>query len=436
MKKRWMFGMLLMLLLLTLGFSSGVSAAKKKGWVTVNATGDMQYYSAKGKLVKNKWVGNRHLNANGFMDRNTFVKTDGKYYYVGNNGKKYTGLKSIKGKYYYFNKNGVRKTGWKTINSKRYYFLSSSGQAIVNSVYTFKSGNTYLFNKKGHRLTGWQSVNGSYYYFKPTRKTGWLELNGKKYYLIKAQKGKRAEGIFSVSGKLYYFDLKTGELLKNTTVTYKDRDYILDANGVATIVPEISAPTANMLFFLQFESGSAAYNQTGGDNGCACGAYQFDYRYALLPFIKYAYEEEPVVCKEFKKYAAYENTEKNRKKLKGNTSLYKAWNNIYNANPKTFSELQDTFAKINYYDNVERALEAVGISIATRSEVVKGAVYSYSIQHGQTSAVNAVRSFSPTSSTSDTTFIKKLYKKRVKDYPAYTVRYNSERDLALSLLKN
>lgn len=441
-KKRWLL-MFLMLFVLALGCSATVQAATKKGWVTVNSTGDKQYYNAKGKLVKNKWVGKKHLNANGFMDRNTWIIEGSKRYYVGNNGNKVTGLVKIEGKYYYFNAKGVNKTGWKKINGKWYYFHSKTRAALVSCQYKFKNGKSYLFNKKGQRLTGWQKIDGNYYYFKPELKKGWLKLNGKTYYLIKAQNGKRAAGIFSVSGKLYYFDLDTGEMLTDTTVTYKDRDYTIDKNGVCTIVPEVSAPTDEMLFFLTFESGSEAYNQTGGDNGCACGAYQFDYRYSLLPFVKYAYETNPVVCEPFKKWAAWANTETNRNKLKSNKTFYKAWNKIYAANPKTFKELQDTFAKINYYDNVERALESVGISVATRSDVVKGAIYSYSIQHGQGSlgntgskcgAIGAVQSFKPTSSTTDVTFIKKLYKKRIKDFPAYKTRYESEMALALSLL--
>ena len=418
-------------------------AATKNGWVRVNSTGDMQYYS-KGKLVKNKWVGDKHLNLNGFMDRNTWVRTGSKRYYVNNSGNKVKGLVKIGKDYYYFDSKGVSKTGWKTVKGKKYYFYSKTRKALRSCVYTFKDKKTYCFNSKGVMQTGWIDVDGSYYYFKDERKKGWLKLNGKTYYLIKAQNGKRAEGIFSVSGKLYYFDPDTGVMQKNTSVVYKDRKYLVDASGVCTLVPEVTSPTSDMLFFLAFESGSAAYNQTGGDGGKACGAYQFDYRYSLLPFIKYAYEEEPVVCAPFKTYASYANTAANREKLKNNKKLYEAWHKIYANNPKTFAELQDTFAKINYYDNVERALESVGISIATRSDVVKGAIYSYSIQHGQGAlgvttaqcgAIGAVQAIKPNSSMTDETFIKKLYARRIKSFPAYKTRYEKERDLALSLLK-
>lgn len=442
MKKRKWFAILLMMIAVFV-VGASVQADAYTGWKKINSSGDMSYYNSNGKLVKNKWVGKKHLNANGIMDRSTWVVTGKKRYYVNSKGNRVTGIVKIKGAYYYFDSKGVNKTGWKTVKGKKYYFMSTTRKALVSCVYKFKNGKSYRFNAKGQMLTGWQKIKGSYYYFKDYLRKGWVTINGKKYYLIKAQNGKRAEGIFSVSGKLYYFDPDTGVMQKNTTVVYKDREYTIDANGVCTLVPDESAPSSKMLFFLQFESGSAAYNQTGGDNGCACGAYQFDYRYSLLQFVKYAYAANPTVCAPFKTYASYAVTEKNKAKLKGNKKFYAAWHKVYKNNPKTFSDLQDSFAKINYYDNVERALESAGISIATRSDVVKGAIYSYSIQHGQGAlgvkgskcgAIGAVQSIKPTSSMSDATFLKKLYQKRIKDFPAYKTRYVSEYKLALSLL--
>ena len=202
----------------------------------------------------------------------------------------------------------------------------------------------------------------------------------------------------------------------------------VNSSGVCTVIPESGAPTGEMLFFLKFESGSAAYNQTGGDGGKACGAYQFDYRYALLPFVKYAYETNPLVCKEFEPYAKY----KSGAKLYNNTDFFKAWHQVYKRNSRTFSEMQDTFARINYYDNVERKLQSAGIDVASRSEAVKGAIFSYSIQHGQTSAVNAVKAIKPKSTTSDAKFLKKLYNYRKKSFPLYASRYTQEYKAALA----
>ena len=77
-----------------------------------------------------------------------------------------------------------------------------------------------------------------------------------------------------------------------------------------------------------------------------------------------------------------------------------------------------------------------GIDIASRSDVVKGAIFSYSIQHGQTSAINAVRAIKPKSATSDAQFLKKLYDYRKKAFPLYAIRYTQEYKAALAILNS
>ena len=403
--------LLLMLILICIPVQA---SAAKTGFQTKK--GVIRYYDEHGKLVKGKWF-----------------KVKKKRYYAKPNGTLATGINKINGKLYYFDKKGVNRAGWVTTKKGKYYFVSAKKYAATG-FFTFKNKKTYYFNQNGIMQTGWVTINDKEYYFKDYMRTGWITQNSKKYYLVKSsgRKGQKVYGVFSIGGKLYYFDADTGELQYNTTVEYNDRTYTVDANGVCTVKPDNRAPSADMLFFLKFESGSAAYNQTGGDGGKACGAYQFDYRYALLPFVKYAYAENKLVCKEFAPYVKY----KNGSKLKGNKDFYKAWHQIYKRNKKTFSALQDTYARINYYDNVERRLQMAGIDIASRSDVVKGAIFSYSIQHGQTSAINAVRAIKPKSATSDAQFLKKLYDYRKKAFPLYAIRYTQEYKAALAILNS
>ncbi|MDO4522335.1 MAG: hypothetical protein Q4B57_04205 [Eubacteriales bacterium] len=477
--KKWsmVFGAMVLLILMM------TSVQAKAAWVTLNEDGDRQYTNESGEILKDQWIGDYHVNSDGLMDRNrfltkringknqqVFVGNDGKiivnfkkgfykignyyyyytkkgkmyrnrwirsgkkYYYVDEFGHRATGVTEIGDDVYFFGRDGVRQSGWQTVGENKYYFLGSTGKGITNQIYKFSSTKkSYGFDSDGVMVTGWYEFNDHSYYFADNMKTGWLTLGGKKYYLIKSssKKGQRAEGIYAIGGKLYYFDTTTGEMLKDTTVEHNGRRYIVDKSGICTLIPDTESPSAGMLFFLKFESGSEAYNQTGGDNGNACGAYQFDNRYALLPFVKYAYAENPSACVEFKKFAAYTDGTL----LKSNKKFYKAWRAIYKRNPKTFSALQDAYAKINYYDNVERKLFESGIDLSSRSEIVKGAVYSYSIQHGQSAAVAAVKAIKVKSSMSDANLIKKLYKKRIQNFPAYSPRYTVEMTLALSLLQ-
>ena len=451
-----------------------------------------------GKLVKNAWVGTKHYGAEGYLDTNkflykyvngvktrVFVRNDGEYilnftggpikigqkiymykpngkfykntwvtitsggktykYYVLKNGRCVRGLKKMKGGYRYFGINdGIMRTGWQKINNKYYCFKTANGIAYIGGKQLVtEEKKYYYFSDKGVMLTGWKNISGKWYYFKNSMQASkWVTIDSKTYYMTSS--GARATGVFAVGEKLYYFDPTSGVLQKNKTITYGGRKYILAADGTATLVPGSITPTSKMLFFLKFESGSAAYDQTGGDNGNACGAYQFDNRYSLLPFVKYAYAQNATLCKEFKTYSAY----KNGTKLKSNNKFYKAWHAIYARNPKAFAAIQDKYATLEYYTPVEQALYKVGINLATRSDAVKGAVFSYSIQHGQTNAVNAVKELfglmknssgktiaaKLTASSTDKQFIKKLYNYRAKKYSAYKTRYISEKALALSLL--
>lgn len=406
-------GILVTVLLLVVLMCLPVQAKTKTGFQTTK-NGTIRYYGADGKMVKGTWF-----------------KVKRQSYYAKPDGSLATGLTKIKKKWYYFNKSGANKRGWITIKGKKYYFISTS-KAAATGLFTFKNKKTYYFDKNGVLQTGWVTIGDNDYYFKEHMRVGWINIGSDKYYCIKSspRRGQKATGVFSVKGKLYYFDPDDGTLQTNTKVEYNDRTYTVDAQGVCTVVPEDNTPSEDMLFFLRFESGSSAYNQTGGDHGCACGAYQFDYRYSLKPFINYAYRENPLVCKEFKPFLKLSGSQ-----LKSNKKFYKAWHQVYKRNKKTFSALQDTYARINYYDNVERRLQLTGIDIASRSDVVKGAVFSYSIQHGMTSAINAVKAIKPKSAMSDATFLKKLYNYRKKSFPLYASRYTQEYKLAINVLK-
>lgn len=366
------------LLLIWLAFALCVpvqAATVTYKWKSVG-NGDMQCYKNGKTLLKNQWIGDRHVDRYGYMDRNRWV------------AKKVNGeLRSV--------------------------FVGDNGKWIRK----FKEG--------------WRKINGEYYYYtaQGALRRGWIIIDGDKYYVDPSTET-RVKGLYTIKGVQYFFGAG-GVMKKNTTIIYHGREYEIDENGVCTAVRSPDAPSEEMLFFLQFESGSEAYAQTGGDNGNACGAYQFDNRYSLLPFVKYAYKENRTLCKEFKTYASYSRGTL----LKSNKGFFSAWKKVYARDPQLFAELQDTYAKKTYYDPVEASLKKAGINLASRPDTLKGAVYSYSIQHGQTTAVNAVRACGIRKTTSDRDFLKKLYSYRMKKFPRYKTRYYSEYRVALSTLQ-
>lgn len=394
--------------------------------------------------------------------RARWVRRKGKYYFYKQDGTKAIGWVRYRGKRYYTDETGARVTGWRIIKGHRYYFSKSKGGEMLrgglfklgrNYFYFEKNGRayhgwrvvgnkTYYFNYKGKRLSGLREIEGSTYYFnsKGVRLTGWRTISGKRYYFDK-ESGKMVTGLATVNKKLYFFN-NDGTLLKNGTITVDGTTYTSNSRGVCTAVPKeedkgdfakTRGDAQDILFFTVFESGSVSYGQTGGDNGNACGRYQFDYRYALLPFVKYCYEKDPVTFEAFKPYARISLSKK--AKLQGNKKFFKAWESIYAQYPETFAKYQDDYAKMEYYDVSENYLLRYGIDIRERPYVLQGAVFSYSIQHGQLTAAQAVVAAGIDDETSDEEFIEKLYDYRMKKFPFYaSMRYKPEQKLALNIL--
>lgn len=471
---------ILLLSFLAIIFMICIPVTAEADWV--KEEGNYYYYNNKGKKLKKQWIGNYYVDGNGIRATNTWVKNKfvgndgkvipnfrggwirikGKWYFYTKAGVKKTGWLQHKGKSYYLNKNGVMQTEWQNIDNERYYFHKTTGQ--MQKGWKKAGRKTYYFKKKtGQMTTGWQSIKKKKYYFnkKGVMQTGKIKIGGhtyyfasaghmlkgwrtinKKTYYFKKDTGIMFTGLKKISGVTYYFK-NSGVMQKNTTVNVNGVTYSIDGYGRCTIYtpPANVAITDKMLFFTQFESGSSGYAQTGGDNGCACGMYQFDYRYALLPFVKYCYAADPVLFKEFKTYANYSLTTVNKAKLKGNAKFFTAWKTIYNRSPEGFARYQDNYAKMEYYDvSANYMFVNYGINMTGRSDVVKGAVFSYSIQHGAQTAAKAVKAAKITNATSDLDFLIKLYDYRWSSSSGwakraiYKSRYQAERALAISLL--
>ncbi len=110
--------------------NSGASGVKLNQWVQVN--GKWQYNDSTGKPVKNMWVQNYYLQADGNMATN-WVAYNGSWYYLGNDGAKKTGWQSINGNWYYLDVDGRMQTGWIRDGSGKYYYLNTDGSMAYNT---------------------------------------------------------------------------------------------------------------------------------------------------------------------------------------------------------------------------------------------------------------------------------------------------------------
>ena len=406
--------------------SASVSAADYTNkatfrWVKKNGL-YYAYDAATGDLIRNCRVGKCYVDENGTRCLNQFVK--GVYYNAqGYARKKFTGGWIKVGKEVYYFRNQKRLTGYRKIGGKHYYFSPT-----------------------GVRLSGFFYVKGHYLFFKKNgvqyKKNGWKTVDGKRYYF--QQKGIFEEGFFSIGKKKYYQTILTGIVKGEQTI--EGKKYFFDSKGVIDEKKTSQLTNSNalglpddILFFTKFESGSVGYAQTGGDNGKACGKYQFDYRYALIPFLKYCYQADPTFFKGFKKFTGYNPGDA---KLINNKKLYSAWSKCYNADPDKFSSMQDKYAEAAYYKPAADYLAAKGINLSLRPYVVRGAVFSYAIQEGSLVAAQGVIAAKCKNSLTNKQFLEKLYDYRWKDprgwgkNKVFYYRYTQEKALALRILKS
>ena len=407
------------------------------------------------------------------MKQYGWAKRDGKWYYY-RKGKIAKGWVAYKGKWYYTDKvTGERLYGWQKIGGVWHYFRKAGGYWIRNGLWRL-DGKLYYFTQGSKRIndgilyTGWKKINGKDYYFgldgaalsgfhKIDNSTyyfrakycykaiGWLPIRGKNYHFnTEETKGKIGEmdtGLVTIDGNPYFFDENgcqiTSDFEKN------GKKYTFDENGCCTVMDgsensktdkeeekeDRDKLTDDFLFFTVWESGRTddfykGYDQTGGDNGRAFGKYQFDYLYSLLPFVKDCYRKNPVFFQAFQPYAKL--SLQNAGYLKGNRAFYDAWHSVYKKSKIIFAKYQDVYAKENYYDLTVRYLSQMGIDMNQYSDVVKGAVFSYSIQHGQKTAADAVVAAKITNTCDDLEFVRRLYNYRMRKYPAYRQRYIEE----------
>ena len=138
---------------------------QKQGWVQ---SGSSWYYYYQGNIVRNAWIGNYWLGANGRMATNSWV--DNNRYYVGNDGawiKGYenkTGWQKEGSTWYYYKNGSVVRNAW-----EGNYWLGADGRMATNSWVDnnrYYVGNDGAWIKDYENKTGWQKEGSTWYYYK------------------------------------------------------------------------------------------------------------------------------------------------------------------------------------------------------------------------------------------------------------------------------
>lgn len=141
------------------------------------------------------------------------------------------------------------------------------------------------------------------------------------------------------------------------------------------------------MFWWPRESGSKGYKCVNGDSGNAMGAYQFDRRYALVPFMQFCVDYNAEKYAGFKKFIAYGA---GSEKLKNNQELANLWLGYCNEDLEEFGNLQDEYAYKYYYIPAKNYAVKKGVPVDNYSPVLKGSLWSFAIRSGTESGAKKV----------------------------------------------
>lgn len=153
------------------------------------------------------------------------------------------------------------------------------------------------------------------------------------------------------------------------------------------------------------ESGSAGFRQTNGDSGNAYGKYQFDRRYALVPFMRFCREYDAGHYAGFETYISHGA---GSAALQNNSGLAKLWVQLCDKYPVEFETLQDVYAYQYYYLEAKKYIyNLYDVQMDNHGPAVKGSLFSMAIRSG---ALTAARKFAKcTDQTPDATMINYAY---------------------------
>lgn len=217
-------------------------------------------------------------------------------------------------------------------------------------------------------------------------------------------------------------------------------------SSLASSLASVSV-SAEMKYFTKYESHSNYRQGFGsGDGYNALGYYQFDRRYALVPFLSAVYSANP------SKYAMLKVIVDRGSEIKSAASMYdktagtltelgrtvqNAWYAAYDADPAEFSAFQDAYAYNSYYLPTERWLKSeLGIDMSSRSDCVKGMVWGLSNLWGTGGVKKVLRGANLRNDMTDREFVTALatqmtdniaqYSSQTQYYKGWRNRYRNE----------
>lgn len=161
------------------------------------------------------------------------------------------------------------------------------------------------------------------------------------------------------------------------------------------------------MFWWPRESGSKGYRCVNGDGGNAMGAYQFDRRYALVPFMQYCVNKNAEHYNGFNTFIAYGA---DSEQLKNNQELANLWVQYCDNYGAEFGNLQDEYAYKYYYVPAKNYAVKNGVPVDNYSPVLKGSLWSFAIRSGtESGAKKLVSAYKNSTNKSEMVILRAAY---------------------------
>lgn len=271
---------------------------------------------------------------------------------------------------------------------------------VVKNTWEQEDGIWYYMDASGCMASDcWQQVNGTWYYFDPdgALHDGWLLYHDEWYYMTDAG---MVTGYVDIpdeedSDSFYFYE--DGRLAVNTATPdgrAADSDgylmppdgtlpaFLWDASGDPSVGTLSGLTIAGMPaeFYMLSIAGETSGGQIiMGDRGRAYGICQFDYRYDLTDFIRYAYGKHPGLWAEL---SAYLNAVDGDETLVGNTALQDAFSAAMARSYEAAITDQLEYMRARYWDVFRKRMDEAGYQLSTRHIAVQAAFFSVNVNCG------------------------------------------------------
>lgn len=288
--------------------------------------------------------GDLKLYIDGNIQTNTWIEDDdGKIYYTGINGRISTGRVEIDSITYYFNEDGSLYTGWK-LAANHWYYFTRNGAATGYQTIQDEYGNSYeyYFDDNGYLVTGIKTPDG--------------RVADDDGYLVNSNE-----------------DINSAEGLDGFEYSVSDNIAPGQLSGIS-----ISGEPAE--FYMLSIAGETSGGQIiMGDRGRAYGLCQFDYRYDLTDFIKWAYSTHPELWVGFESYLSYSSGSES---LVGNQEIQNVFITARKINYEAAISDELLFMRQRYWDNFQTSMEQAGFNLSGRHIAVSAAMFSVNVNCG------------------------------------------------------